>query len=163
MRNQHISGTVQAVPPFSGVEKLSFNHPELHRINTQRNQRCCDLQRRCVVLWKYQGAVRQKDASVKSRLHEKNFTNNEKKSNSKPVDSVSLLGYFISKEEIAPDPKNCRKHKEAKAPTNNKPLKELELFVELATFYGRTIPYFATKMLPLKNMRNSHFSWDQLQ
>ena len=44
---------------------------------------------------------------VKSRLLEKNFTINEKKSNSKPVDSDSFLGYSISKEGIAPDPKNA--------------------------------------------------------
>ena len=34
--------------------------------------------------------------AVKSRLREKNFTINEKKSNSKPVDSVRFLGYSIS-------------------------------------------------------------------
>ena len=25
------------------------------------------------------------------------------------------------------------------------------------------IPYFATKMLPLNNMKNSNFSWDKMQ
>ena len=35
--------------------------------------------------------------AVKSRLREKNFTINEKKSNSEPVDSVSFLRYSISK------------------------------------------------------------------
>ena len=49
--------------------------------------------------------------AVKSRLREKNFTINEKKSNSKPVDSVSFLGYSISKEGIAPDPKHLEKIK----------------------------------------------------
>ena len=47
--------------------------------------------------------------AVKSRLREKNFTINEKRSNSKPVDSVSFLGYSISKEGIAPDPKLVEK------------------------------------------------------
>ena len=37
--------------------------------------------------------------AVKSRLREKSFTINEKKSNSKPVDSVNVLRYSISKEE----------------------------------------------------------------
>ena len=41
-------------------------------------------------------------------------------SNSKPVGSVSFLGYSISKEGIAPDPKKIEKiEKNAKAPTNN--------------------------------------------
>ena len=53
--------------------------------------------------------------AVKSRLHEKNFTDNEKKSNSKPVESVSFLKYSTSKEEIAQDPKHVEKIKNAKA------------------------------------------------
>ena len=56
--------------------------------------------------------------AVKSPLREKNFTINEKNSNSKPVDSVSFLGCYISKEEIAPYPKHVEKN--ANAPTNNK-------------------------------------------
>ena len=96
--------------------------------------------------------------AVESRLREKNFTIYEKQSNSKPVDSVSFLGYSISKEGMAPDPKHVDKN--AKAPTNNK---QLESFVGLANFYGRMIPDFATKMLPLNNMRNSDFSWDKMQ
>ena len=52
--NQHISGTVQDVPTFSVIEKLFFNLPELHRINTERNQMCCDLSRRRVAVWNYQ-------------------------------------------------------------------------------------------------------------
>ena len=83
-----------------------------------------------------------------------------KKSNSKPVDSVSFLGYSISKEGIAPDPKHVEEIKNAKAPNNNK---QLEMFVGLANFYGRMIPDFATKMLPLNNMRNSNFSWGKMQ
>ena len=35
--------------------------------------------------------------AVRSRLREKNFTLNERKSNSKPVNSVSFLGNYISK------------------------------------------------------------------
>ena len=69
--------------------------------------------------------------AVKSGLREKNFTINEKKSNSKPVDSVSFLGYSISKEGIAPDPKHVEKIKNAKAPTNNK---QHESFVGIANF-----------------------------
>ena len=47
--------------------------------------------------------------AVKSRLREKNFTINEKKLNSKPVDSVRFFGYSFSKEVIAPDPKHVEK------------------------------------------------------
>ena len=68
---------------------------------------------------------------VKSQLREKNFSINEKKSNSKQVDSVSFLGYSISKEGKAPDPKHVEKLKNAKAPTNNK---QLESIVGLAHF-----------------------------
>ena len=96
--------------------------------------------------------------AVRSRLREKNLTINEKKSNSKPVDSVSFLGYSISKEGKEPDPKHVE-NKNAKAPTNNK---QLESFVGLANFYGRNISYFATKRLPLINIRNSDFSWGKM-
>ena len=88
--------------------------------------------------------------AVKSRLREKNFTIHEKKSNSKPVSSVSFLGYSVSKEGIAPDPKHVEKIKNAKSPSN---VKQLESFVGLANFYGRMMPDFATKMLPLNEIR----------
>ena len=109
MHNQHISGTLQDVPTNSAVEKFFFSVPELHRINTQRNQMCCDLSSRCACagLGSYQG------------LLEKNFTINEKTSNSKLFDGVSFLGYSISKEGIAPDLKHVGKIKNAKSPTNN--------------------------------------------
>ena len=84
--------------------------------------------------------------AVKSRLREKKFTTNEKKSNSKPVDSVSFLRYSISKKGIETDPKHVVKS-----------------FVGLADSYGRMVPDFATKMLPLNNMRNSDFSWGKMQ
>ena len=61
MHNQHISGTVKDVPTTSGIEKLFVNLPVLHRINSQKNQRCCNLSRRCVGVWYYQGAVRQEN------------------------------------------------------------------------------------------------------
>ena len=98
--------------------------------------------------------------AVKRRLREKNFTINEKKSNSQPINSVSILGYSISKEEIAPDPKHVEKINNAKTPTNKK---QLESFVGLANFYGRMIPDLATKLLTLNNMRHSDFSWDKMQ
>ena len=96
--------------------------------------------------------------AVKSRLREKNFTINEKKSNSKPVSSVSFLGYSVSKEGIAPDPKHVEKIKNAKPPSN---MKQLVSFFGLANFYGRMIPDFATKKLPLKEIRKDEFRWDK--
>ena len=80
--------------------------------------------------------------AAKCWLREKIFTINEKKSNSKPVSSVSFLGYSVSKEGIAPDPKN------AKPPIS---MKALESLVGLANFYGRMIPDFATKLLTIHN------------
>ena len=72
MHNQHVSGTVKDVPTTSGTETLFFNLPELRRISTQRNQRFCDISRRCVGVWDYQGAVRQKNAcSQESTASEK--------------------------------------------------------------------------------------------
>ena len=96
--------------------------------------------------------------AVKSRLREKNFTINEKKSNSKPVSSVSFLGYSVSKEGIAPDPKHVEKIKKAKPPSI---MKQLESFVGLANYYGRVIPDFATKMLPINEIRKEEFRWDK--
>ena len=96
--------------------------------------------------------------AAKSRLREKSFTINEKKSNSKPVSSVSFLGYSVSKEGIAPDAKHVEKTKNAKPPSN---MKQLESFVGLAIFYGRMIPDFATKMLSLNENRKEEFRWDK--
>ena len=78
------------------------------------------------------------------------------------IQSIALvfLGYSISKEGIAPDPKHVGKIKNAKAPTKNK---QLESFLGLAKFYGRVIPDFATKMPPLNNLRNSDCSWGKMQ
>ena len=96
--------------------------------------------------------------AVRSRLREKNFSINEKKSTSKPVSSVSFLGYSVSKEGIAPDPKHVEKIRNAKLPSN---MKQLESFVGLANFYGRMISDFANKMLPLNEIRKEEFRWDK--
>ena len=95
--------------------------------------------------------------AVRSRLNEKDFTINENKSNSKPVSSESFLDYSVSKEGIAPNPKHVQKIKNAKPPSK---MKQLESFVGLASFYGCLIPDFATKMLPLNNIRKEEFRWE---
>ena len=77
MHNRYISVTVQDMPTTSRIEKLFFDIPQLHRINTQSNQRCYDLSRRCVDLQNYQGADK-RVLAIKSRLIEKDFTNNKK-------------------------------------------------------------------------------------
>ena len=92
--------------------------------------------------------------AVISQLREKDFTINEKKSNSKPVSSINFHGYSVSKEKIAPDPKLVEKIKNAKPPSN---MKQHESFVGLADFHGRMIPDFATKMLPLNEIRKEEF------
>ena len=121
MNNQHISGTVQDVPTTSEIEKLLCKHPELHRINTQRNQGRCDLSRRCIGVWNYQGAFRQENACSQESTTSWKFFINEKKSNSKPVDSLSVLGYSISEEGIEQDHKHIEKIKMQKhqLTTNN--------------------------------------------
>ena len=40
-------------------------------------------------------------------------------------------------------------------------MKQLESFVSLANFYGRMIPDFATKMLPLNEFRKEEFRWEK--
>ena len=40
-------------------------------------------------------------------------------------------------------------------------MKQLESFVGLAKFYGQKIPDFATKMLPLNEIRKAEFRWDK--
>ena len=52
------------------------------------------------------------------------------------------------------------KIKNAKSPNNNK---QLESFFGLANVYRKMIPDFATNMLPLNDMRNSNFSWGNMQ
>ena len=40
-------------------------------------------------------------------------------------------------------------------------MKQLEYFVSLANFYGRMIPDFATKMLPLNKIQKKEFRWEK--
>ena len=96
--------------------------------------------------------------AVRIQLREKNFTINEKKSNSKPVSRVSFLRYSVSKEGIAPNFNYVEKIENAKPLSN---MKQLESFVGLAKFYGRMIPDFATKMLPLNKIRKEEFRWEK--
>ena len=103
-----------------------------------------------LVYWNNKGSIRETNACSRVDYVKKKFTINEKKSNSKPVSSVSFLGYSVSKDGIAPDPKHVEKIKNAKPPSN---MKQLESFVGLANCYGRMIPDFATKMLPLNEIR----------
>ena len=63
----------------------------------------------------------------------------------------------MSKEGITPDPKHVVKVKNAKPPPN---MKQLDSFVDLANFYGRMIPDFATRVLPLNEIRKEEFKWE---
>ena len=66
MHNQHISQTVQDEPTNSVIENLFSDPSEIHQINTQRGERCCDLSRGCAGLWN-NGAVRQEKACSQMR------------------------------------------------------------------------------------------------
>ena len=56
----------------SGPKELFINLPELHCVNSQRNQGCGHLPRRRPGIWNSKGSIRQESA-VKSRLGEKKF------------------------------------------------------------------------------------------
>ena len=99
-----------------------------------------------------QQRINRRNECLQSRVgYAKNFfTINEKESNSKPVSSVSFLGYSVSKEGVAPDSKHDEKIKSAKPPSN---IKQLDSFVGLANFNCRMIPNSASKMLPQRNSK----------
>ena len=40
-------------------------------------------------------------------------------------------------------------------------MRQLQSFVGLANFYGQMIPDFATKMLPLNEIRKDDFRWEK--
>ena len=40
-------------------------------------------------------------------------------------------------------------------------MKQIESFVGLANFYGRKMPKFATKMLPVNEIRKEEFRWEK--
>ena len=139
----------------SGPEELFINLPELHWVNSQKNQGCGHLPRQRPGIWNNKGSIRETSACSQESATWKKFTINEKKSNSKPFSCVSFLGYCVFKEGIAPNPKHLEKVKSTKPQSNMKPS---ESFVGLANFYGWVISDFATKMLPQNEIRkeNSH-------
>ena len=96
--------------------------------------------------------------AVMSRLREKNFTINEKKSNSKPVSSVGFLGYSVSKEGKAPHPKHVDENQKCKFATKYETTRVL---CRLSKIYGRMILDFATKMLPLNEIKKEEFRWEK--
>ena len=111
MHNQHIARIVQDVQASSGPKKLFINLSELHWTNSQRNQGVVIFQDDVPVYGTTKDQFQKRMLAVKSRLREKNFTINEKKSNSTPDSSVSFSGYSVSKEGIAPNPKHVEKIK----------------------------------------------------
>ena len=133
MHNQHIARIVQDVQASSGPKELFINLPELHSVNSQKNQGCGHIPRQRSGIWNNKGSIRETNA-------------------------CSYLGYSVSKEGIAPNPKHVEKIKIGKPPSN---MKQLESFVGLANFYGRMIPDFATKMLPVNEIRKEEFRWDK--
>ena len=93
--------------------------------------------------------------AVMSQLREKNFTFNAKKSNSKPVKKELFFAILHFKGGNSTRSQTSEKIKNANSQNNNK---QLESFFGLANVYRKMIPDFATKMLPLNDMRNSNFS-----
>ena len=104
MHNKHIARIVQDVQAFSEPKELFQNCIEstLKGINW-----VVIFQDDVLVYGTTKDQYEKRMLAVRSRLREKNFTINVKKSNSKPVSN--FLGYSVSKEGIAPDPKHVEK------------------------------------------------------
>ena len=125
MHNQHVARIVQDVQASSGPKELFINLPEFHWVSSQIIKGVVIFQDDVLVYGITKDQYEKRMLAVKNRLREKNFTTNEKKSNSKPVSSVSFFGYSVSKEGIAPDPKHIEKIKNAKPPSHMKQLSTL--------------------------------------
>ena len=95
--------------------------------------------------------------AVRKRLSEKCVTINEAKS-VKYLDEVVFLGFKLSSRGIEPDTQLVQKIVDMKAPTNKK---EVEAFVGLVNYFGRLIPNFSGKLVPINNLRkhNVVFHW----
>ena len=97
-----------------------------------------------MMLWNEKGTIRERKLVVKIWQRGKNFTINEKKSNSKSVSSVSFLGCSVSKEWTAPGPKHVEKIKKSAPPSK---MKQLEAFAGLANLYWPMIPDLCYKIV----------------
>ena len=96
--------------------------------------------------------------SLKTRLTEKRVSVNLSKS-VEYAEEVNYLGFKISARGIEPDSSLIDKILKIETPKSKK---EVEYFVGLANYFGRLVPNFAEKLLPLTKLRNqaSKFSWN---
>ena len=103
-------------------------------------------------------SLRKRLNAVKTRLTEKRVTVNLSKS-IELADEVTYLGFRVSARGIEPDNSLVDKIQSLEIPKSRR---ELEHFIGLANYFGRLVPSFAEKMLPLTKLRNrsSKFVWD---
>ena len=92
-------------------------------------------------------------------LIENNFTINETNSDQKPLTTVSFLGFSVSADGIKSDDRLVEKVRSTKIPANHK---ESDSLYGLANCYGLMIPNFATKMIPLNDLRIQDFEQTDL-
>ena len=111
MHNQHIARIVQVVQASSGPKKLFIIFQNCIESNLKGIKGVVIFQDDVLVYETTKDQYEKRMLAVKSRLREKKFTINEKKSNSKPVSSVSFLGYSFPREGIAFNPKHVEKIK----------------------------------------------------
>ena len=111
MHDPHISGTVQDILTNQEFEKLVFKLQNCIESTLKGTEDAVIFQDDVFVYGTTKEQFDKRMLAVKSQLREKNFTNDEKKSNSKPVDSVRFSGYSISQEGIAPDHKHAENKK----------------------------------------------------
>ena len=102
-------------------------------------------------------ALKKRLEAVKQRLNEKKITINKEKS-IEYVDEITFLGFSISSRGIQPDQKLVNKIQDISVPSNKK---EVESFIGLVNYFGRLIPQFSNKILPINNLRKkeTQFIW----
>ena len=97
-----------------------------------------------------EASLRRRMTATRNKLEERGFSINEQKS-ATVSESISFLGYEISKCGIQPDSRLVSKILAIEPP---KCLKELEHFIGMVNFFGRFIPNLSTKMYHLNALKN---------
>ena len=147
MYNIHIAKIVQA-------SSLRFLQPYSSIASSELSKKswCGHQSRWCTAIWNNKEQYEKRMLAVKKRLTWNNFTINQKWSNSKPVTTVSFLGYSVSKEGIASDPNQAQICRNAV-----KYEKKLESFVGLANSLWINGARFYNKNVILNEIRKYDF------